>query len=49
VGDASKAKAKLGWEAKTKFSELVDLMVDADLKLAEREKKSGRQIHGFGA
>lgn len=32
-GDASKAKALLGWEAKTKFEELVDIMVEADLKL----------------
>lgn len=31
VGDASKAKKKLGWEAKTRFKELVRLMVDADL------------------
>jgi GDPmannose 4,6-dehydratase len=29
-GDASKAKAELGWEAKTKFPDLVRLMVDAD-------------------
>ncbi len=31
IGDASKAKRLLGWEPKTKFSELVRLMVDADL------------------
>lgn len=37
VGDASKAKAKLGWSAKTKFKELVKLMVEADLQLVERE------------
>ena len=30
-GDASKAKAKLGWEPKVKFNELVKIMVDADL------------------
>jgi GDPmannose 4,6-dehydratase len=33
IGDYSKAKKKLGWEPKTKFSELVKLMVDADVKL----------------
>jgi GDPmannose 4,6-dehydratase len=33
IGDASKAKAKLNWEPKTKFAELVELMVKADLKL----------------
>jgi GDPmannose 4,6-dehydratase len=30
IGDASKAKAKLGWEAKTHALELAALMVDAD-------------------
>ncbi len=30
VGDASKAKTKLGWKPKTKFKELVRLMVDSD-------------------
>ena len=33
IGDYSKAKQKLGWEPKTKFVELVKLMVDADIKL----------------
>lgn len=32
VGDYSKAKKKLGWEPKTKFKELVKLMVESDLK-----------------
>jgi GDPmannose 4,6-dehydratase len=39
LGDASKAKQKLGWEPKTRFRELVRLMVDADivaLKLSGR-------------
>jgi GDPmannose 4,6-dehydratase len=31
VGDPSKAKKRLGWEAKTRFKELVKLMVDADM------------------
>ena len=31
VGDASKAKRVLGWQAKTKFKELAQLMVDADI------------------
>jgi GDPmannose 4,6-dehydratase len=34
LGDASKAKRELGWEATTKFDELVRLMVDSDLQLA---------------
>ena len=37
LGDPSKAKAKLGWTPSTSFNALVDLMVDADLALAERE------------
>jgi GDPmannose 4,6-dehydratase len=32
VGDASKARAELGWAPKTSFAELVELMVDADIK-----------------
>ena len=32
VGDATKAKNKLGWEAKTSFDELVKIMVESDLK-----------------
>jgi GDPmannose 4,6-dehydratase len=32
VGDASKARAELGWEPKTSFPDLVELMVDADLE-----------------
>lgn len=35
VADSRKAKEKLGWEAKTKFHELVKVMVDADLKTAQ--------------
>ncbi len=32
LGDASKAKRVLGWEPKTRFKELVRLMVDADVQ-----------------
>jgi GDPmannose 4,6-dehydratase len=32
VGDASKAKIKLGWEPKVRFNDLVKKMVEADLK-----------------
>ncbi|MCE7883231.1 MAG: GDP-mannose 4,6-dehydratase, partial [Actinobacteria bacterium ATB1] len=37
VGDASKAKEKLGWVPETSFAELVGMMVDADLELQQRE------------
>lgn len=40
LGDPTKAKQKLGWEIRTSFDELVDMMVDADVKLAEREKRA---------
>ena len=32
VGDSSKAEKELGWKAKTKFEDLVKIMMDADLK-----------------
>lgn len=36
VGDASKAKRQIGWEAKVRFAELVRIMVDADLALLQK-------------
>ncbi len=33
VGDASKAERDLGWRPRTSFEQLIELMVDADLKL----------------
>jgi GDPmannose 4,6-dehydratase len=41
IGDYSKAKTKLGWEPRTRFVDLVKLMVDADVALlkAHREGK----------
>ncbi len=36
LGDASKAKRVLGWETRTTFGELVDLMTDADMAIAAR-------------
>jgi GDPmannose 4,6-dehydratase len=38
-GDASKARATLGWEPKVRFKELVDMMVQADLA-GEAERAS---------
>ncbi|MFC1693731.1 GDP-mannose 4,6-dehydratase [Candidatus Latescibacterota bacterium] len=40
IGDASKAKNVLGWEPKVTFRELVKMMVDEDLKLAEKERRT---------
>lgn len=36
VGDATKAKKILGWEAKTKFADLARLMAKADFELVKR-------------
>jgi GDPmannose 4,6-dehydratase len=38
LGDASKAKKKLGWEATTSVEDLARMMVDYDMELARREK-----------
>jgi len=38
LGDATKARTKLGWNPKVTFPELVALMVDYDLELARDEK-----------
>ena len=38
IGNPEKAKNQLGWEPKTTFKELVALMVQEDMKLAQREK-----------
>ena len=42
-GDATRARTVLGWEPRTSFEELVDLMVDADVQLLEDEL-SGRLV-----
>ena len=38
LGDSSKARKELNWKPKTSFDELVKMMVEHDLDLAEREK-----------
>jgi len=45
LGDASKAKEKLGWETKITFKELVKEMVHEDLNSAERDELVKR--HGY--
>lgn len=40
VGDASKAKSKLGWEPKTRFKDLVSLMLDADMAALKCEQRT---------
>jgi GDPmannose 4,6-dehydratase len=38
LGDATKARDILGWKPKVGFEELVDMMVEADMELAKKEK-----------
>ena len=38
LGDPSKAKKELGWKPETSFENLVKMMVESDVELAEREK-----------
>lgn len=38
IGDASRARSLLGWEPKTSFEELVNRMVEADLRKAQAER-----------
>jgi len=38
LGDPTKAKEELGWEPKTSFDSLVEMMIESDLNLAKREK-----------
>jgi GDPmannose 4,6-dehydratase len=38
IGDATKSRTKLGWEPKYNLSQLVDDMMDSDLRLMKKEK-----------
>jgi len=56
VGDATKAKEKLGWESKTTLDELVSMMVDADLEAQTKQMNAAeaelpnlsRELSGSG-
>ena len=41
VGDATKARTKLGWEPEVTFQQLVNLMVSHDLALEGRKLSRG--------
>jgi GDPmannose 4,6-dehydratase len=45
LGDASKAKAKLGWVPEIPFEKLVSEMMSADLRWAERDDLARRHGH----
>jgi GDPmannose 4,6-dehydratase len=46
IGDYSKAKKRLGWEPKTKFSDLVKLMVEADMQLLKDHREGKIRVTG---
>lgn len=50
IGDPSKAKEKLGWTPRVQLPELVKMMVENDIKLAEKEvylKKAGYATENY--
>lgn len=50
LGDPSKAKTKLGWNPKTTLAELVSMMVQEDLKAAQRDvlcEKNGFEVRQY--
>jgi len=40
IGNASKAKKKLGWTPKTNFRQLVEMMVESDIDLVARQQRA---------
>jgi GDPmannose 4,6-dehydratase len=46
IGDYGKAKRQLGWEPKTKFDELVKIMVEADIKLLQDHREGKIRVTG---
>jgi GDPmannose 4,6-dehydratase len=45
LANALKARTALGWEPRVRFRELIEMMIDADLELAERElRAAGKAI-----
>jgi len=46
IGDYSKARRVLGWEPKTRFADLVKLMVDADIQLLKDHREGRIKVAG---
>jgi GDPmannose 4,6-dehydratase len=38
LGDASKARNKLGWQPKVSFDGLIDMMIEADMEISKKEQ-----------
>lgn len=49
LGDPSKARQTIGWQPSTSFEELVQIMVDSDLALAERECQGQTMVRRHAA
>jgi GDPmannose 4,6-dehydratase len=47
VGDASKAKEKLGWTAKTSFEDMIKIMVEADIAVIDGLKSNNYSAQPF--
>jgi GDP-D-mannose dehydratase len=47
LGDSSKAQKELGWSPETSFDELVEEMIDYDLKLAKQEMSTDKSFSYF--
>ncbi|MCD9023678.1 GDP-mannose 4,6-dehydratase [Cohnella silvisoli] len=47
LGDASKAKQQLGWECKVGFVQLIQMMVDSDLKLNQMDSFNPYKLQGY--
>ena len=50
IGDPTKAFTQLGWKPKVQLPELVKMMVENDLNLAQKEeylKKGGYEVHNY--
>ena len=51
-GDAARARARLGWQPTVSFGELVRMMVDHDIELAQQERilrNAGHELTPRGA
>lgn len=46
LGDSSKARKAFGWEPRTSFQELVRMMVESDMVLAQREAMHSTPLGG---
>lgn len=43
IGDPSKARKQLGWKPRVSFKEMIEMMVDSDLKIVQEEIDAGKR------